>query len=315
MTEKETLQDNSSSIENPESSLKSETKPTSEGKSKLILEISSSTLDDVQVCGRKCFYRKVRRITPLQTKESLESGSLLHKMLEVYYNGLIKLGQGFPTEAIIVEAIDAGRHFGNELSLPVPEIEVTIKLFMDYCQYYSGDTWIPLEAEKPFARPLYEDENIQIIYRGKVDLIVMTSNGKRRIVDHKKRSRNVRVPRLANQAMGYCWALGEDGFYLNSVGSQKSLKLEDRMSRTLLSYNQDQLEEWRAESVYWAMTLHRYAESGYWPMQRVNCTLFNSVCDYEDICSKSPEAREIQIKMGYQVRERHELFSEPENPD
>ena len=60
----------------------------------------------------------------------------------------------------------------------------------------------------------------------------------------------------------------------------------------------DQIEEWLDDLTMWLVAAESYAKSNYWPKNDTACDKFGG-CKFRDICSKSPDVREIFLKSDF----------------
>lgn len=60
----------------------------------------------------------------------------------------------------------------------------------------------------------------------------------------------------------------------------------------------EQLEEWLQDLRYWLRQAEAYAIADYWPMNDTACDKFGG-CRFREICSKSPQVRNIYLKSNF----------------
>lgn len=262
---------------------------------------------------------------------SLEIGSLIHKVLEVYYKHKI---DGFPRAVAIGNALAAGQMyvigcahcagFTDSESKPTcghepdeypgmtntPEMNegftVGWRFALDTCEqyfeFYKGDAWIPLAAEEvkttTDGKPIYEDDEIRVYWKAKFDLIVDTNQDGIMSIDHKTFKQNRTKSTLSNQFSGHCVLLNSRKVLVNKIGLQSSFKnIADRLTRELVSYSADRLAEWRDEIVpYYAYKYIQFSESGYWPPNYSHCDNIYGPCVYKDVCEADRGMREEVLR-------------------
>ena len=61
-----------------------------------------------------------------------------------------------------------------------------------------------------------------------------------------------------------------------------------------------QIEEWLETIEYWILEAERYAERGYWPMNRTACNNYGG-CAFRRVCGRDESVREIIIEDEYEV--------------
>jgi hypothetical protein len=149
---------------------------------------------------------------------------------------------------------------------------------------------------------LFDSEAVQVIYEGRVDLVVDIPQLGLSIVDHKTSSRNYPVSSMSNQFKGYCKALGLGRIIINKVGFQKTLEREERFQRIVIGYNDDRLEEWRIKAIHRAFRLLHCLETDYWPQNETSCDKFNG-CAFQGVCTTTPALRQWKIDRDFIIRE------------
>lgn len=267
--------------------------------------ISGSSLNSIQLCAMRDHYENVLLLRPFNSNDAMEKGTLMHKVLEIYYK-FKKDSLPNPVDAAIL----GGRKLTVELELPIGESEEVIKHFIQYVEFYSNEGWDPLHVEESFSVLLYEDEKIRILYEGTIDLIAVNTQGIKLIVDHKTGSRNKIPLGLSNQFMGYCFSLEENLLIINKILFYKAeRKLEDKFRRYPISYSDRQLTEWKEQAINWGIyrwdLLKRKRENPDFqiPMNLTSCDKYGH-CLYAKICSSIPgDAREYTINTEYKVTE------------
>lgn len=276
------------------------------------LNIDSQTLNMIQMCARKTQYSFLYNLQPHEKEASLEKGDLMHKMLEVYYSMLLEngpdtssplwneliVGAGVrPMGDPISKGIDAGLYFASMMSIPSEVSDEVMDQFKAYCEYYQHDEWHPIAVEEVGSKILYEDENLQIQYSFKIDLVAE----KGRIVapfDHKTGSRRQEPSSLSNQFIGYCYALGTNTIIVNKIGFQKTLKPAERFQRYILTVDNDRIKEWEENSIYWALQYVQYWRDEFFPMNLTSCDKYAG-CIFRKVCETDAANREWKLKRDF----------------
>lgn len=275
-----------------------------------IYAFSASSLNTT-ACFRQYAYYK-RGLSPLIKKSSLEEGDLLHRLLESYYRQ--KVSNPAPEERLSPTDIiaDVSKRHRTDYDMGENEVQECYKQFTEYCIYYAGEGWNPLLVEAPFTRLFYEDEKYVLIFEGKIDLLVETAVNPKVIVDHKKVGRNGPPPYRTNQNLGYCWAFGTDKILINQVGFQKSLSMQERFVRPLLSYPEELILEWRDQTIQRMLQAVYFTElcgTDYnsYPYDLTSCDKFSG-CAYKSICDSTPASREWTIERKFKVNPKHDIY-------
>jgi len=273
----------------------------------------ATMLSSLMSCGRYHDIRFNQRMVSTRGKSnSMEVGNIIHKVLEVYYKHMIK---GFPRQTSIAQGLTAGQMYitgcaycasgmddnptcGHEKG-EYPGVENTPedndkfvvgwKFALDTCEqyfkFYENDSFIPLNAEHVKSEPVYEDEDIRIGWKAKFDLIVDTNQIGMVSIDHKTFKQRRDKSSLSNQFMGQCVLLNSRNVIVNKIGLQTTLKIGERLTREVVSYSADRLDEFINETLpYYAYKYIQFTESGYWPPDYTHCDTMFGPCPYKSVC-------------------------------
>jgi hypothetical protein len=281
--------------------------------------ISANSLNEMQSCWYKWHLYKQRYLQPLEKGKHLMQGSFLHQILEVHYNAIkdAQDKQISPDHVeIIAKATDKGRYFAAndpELQgLDANAVTEVIHQYVDYAMYYRNDNWRILAVEAPFVVELYriedseEREGIRILVEGKMDLMKESPEG-RDIVDHKAIWREDPPDEMPNQFNLYSCVSKLPNVIINQIGFQKSYSIKDRMSRHLLNFPESKVQEWKQDTIFWAIDLVRHIRENYYPKNRTSCHKYGD-CVYLPLCLTTPENREFKIKQLYKVMPKFDLM-------
>lgn len=269
-----------------------------------VVTLSASSLDRMQLCLRQYKFSSVDGWTPKVTGERIDMGSYMHLMLEKYYQARID-GKDRDVFEIIAEAHP---EFVGDSFLEPGKLDEVERLFIEYVGFWgSSDGWIPLYAEQPFTKVLFEDEKWVFVIQGKIDLVCKTPYHELLIVDHKLVGRNNPPPILSNQNMAYSWAFNTPNVMINRVGTQGSLKTKEKLTRVLRSYPAPLIEEWEDNILYWVKYLIFSIEHNHFPPNFTSCDKYSG-CFYRDVCSQIPKAREWKLGQKFQKRKKFELY-------
>jgi hypothetical protein len=291
----------------------------------------ATSLSSLMSCGRLHDIRFNHRLISTRGKSnSLEIGSLIHKILEVYYRHKI---DGFPRATAIGQAMAAGQlfiagcphcsNYKNEGEPPscghqaeeYPGMQNTpeqsekftvgwrfaLQTCEQYFEFYKNDSFIPLAAEEVRGEVIYEDDEIRVLWKAKFDLIIDTSDVGIMSTDHKTFKQRRDKTTLSNQFTGHCILLKARRVLVNKIGLQTSIKdIGERLTREIVPYSAARLHEWQAEIVpYYAYKYIQYAESGYWPPNYTHCDTMYGPCPYKQVCEGDPEMREEILRNEY----------------
>lgn len=313
--------------------------------------LDATLLTSIMTCGRFTDLRFNHQLVSNSGKSnSLEVGSIVHKVLEVYYKSLINhlskkdaIANGIIAGTLYVrgcehctdftpthhsiESTNEQEHVCNELCELKPKCghppneypgtkntppdstsepdRIGWKYALDTCEqyfeFYKGDHWIPLETEVVKREVLYEDDEIRIMWKAKLDLTVDTNQGIYS-VDHKTMKQRRDTLSLNNQFIGQCILMKTRVAYVNKIGWQTSLKPEKKFLRVGVNYSADRLMEWQSEILpYWAYQLLQYNETGYWTPNFTHCEGKYGNCIFKEVCESDRNLREDVLKNSFIV--------------
>jgi hypothetical protein len=292
--------------------------------------MDATMLSSLMSCARYHDIRFNHRLISGRGKSnSLEVGSLIHKVFEVYYQHKI---DGFSTPISIGQALTAGQLFitgcpycagftdpHNRPSCKhdpdeypglsnTPETNdgyiTGWRFALDRCQqyfdFYKNDSFIPLAVEEVRGQVIYEDDEIRVLWKAKFDLVIDTNQIGIVSMDHKTFKQKRSKTSLSNQFLGHCVLLGSRNVMVNKVGLQTSLKIEECLTREVIPYSQDRLTEWKDEIVpYYAYKYIQFSESGYWPPDYTHCDNMFGACAYKQVCESDRGMRAEVLRGNY----------------
>lgn len=273
--------------------------------------IDSQILTAFMECSEKYDLMFIQNLKSMEVVDPLVKGDVLHTGLEAYYRHLKKvLNENVVPERKIIH--EAGVEISvvemrakaalNGINLDLAE-EV-IKTTLEYFEFYKDDDLIPLEIEEPFIKEIYanEEEDLRILYAGKIDLIATSARyqWKPTPFDNKSTTRNSTPSSRSNQFFGYTDALDSNLLVINRIGFQKSLSAAERFKRLPVSYPPEYREKWRRETVVkWGRKLAWALDNQEFEENISSCDKFSG-CTFKKICeSITPEAREWVIQSQY----------------
>lgn len=171
----------------------------------------------------------------------------------------------------------------------------------EYHKFYQSDYWVTVDVETVRSKILYEDDEIRILFKSKLDWIVDTNQGIYP-ADHKTMKQNRDTLSINNQFMGQCRIMDTRNVFINKIGLQKSLKPEDKFKRTSISYSAARLMEWQSYVLpYWAKQLIVYNEQGHFPPNFNSCDGKYGKCAFYEACESDPDMREEVLRLNFYV--------------
>jgi len=293
--------------------------------------MDATLLSSLMSCGRYHDMRYNHNFISMKGKSnSLEVGTLIHKVLEVYYKHLIA---GFPRSTAIGNAMIAGQLFitGCPYCADINEAKPACKhepgeypgmqntpedndgrhkvgwrwamqTCDQYFDFYKNDSWVPLAAEQVKGEVLYEDDEIRVLWKAKFDLIIDTNQIGICSLDHKTFKQRRDKTTLSNQFSGQCLLLKSRNVIVNKIGLQTSLKIAERLTREPVSFSADRLLEWQSEILpYYAYKYVQYAESGYWPPDYTHCDTMYGPCAFKEVCEADRNMRVEILRTNFKV--------------
>lgn len=324
-------------------------------KKNIILDATLCTA--IMTCARFAELRFEKQLVQISGKSnSLEVGSIVHKVLEVYYKSVINgvkksdavgfaltagelyiKGCQFCTDFVPFHYEDGGHSFHegqsnhtcNEKCILKPQCghpineypgvrntppenqskpdRVGWKWALETCEqyfdYYKNDFWVPLEVETVKRDIVYEDDEIRVMWKAKLDLTCDTNQGIFS-VDHKTMKQRRDSSILNNQFKGQCLVMKTRQVIINKIGFQISLKDTEKFTRPIMSYSADVLNEFQSEIIpHTAYKLLEYSESGYYPPtgHGVNCESKFGMCVFNEVCEADRNLREQILKNNFVV--------------
>lgn len=267
--------------------------------------LDATMLSTIMSCPRLANFRFNQHLVGIKGKSgSLEMGSIVHTVLEYHYKAFI----AGATRAQAVElGMKAGRAYAGDSTkvsnTKVEDIELVFTTMEQYFDYYKNDFWIPLEVEKVKGKIVYEDDEISIAWKAKLDVLVDTNQGIFP-VDHKTMKQRRDTLSLNNQFMGQCIVTETNQVIINKIGFQTTLKANEKFTRPVISYNMDRLMEWQSEILpYYAKLMLMYQEAGYYPPNYTHCENKYGFCNFKDVCEAPPNLRSDELRSNFIVGE------------
>lgn len=301
------------------------------GKKNIILD--ATILSTLMSCPRLSDFKFNMNLQSINGKSnSLECGSIVHKFLEVYYGSIINgikksdaVGFAHAAAQLYITGCKFCTGFSATEEKPKPECGHKIddypgvfntppddegyiigwKRVLDTCQEYidfwRNDHWVPLEVENVRGKILYEDDEIRIMWKAKLDAVFDTNQGIYP-VDHKTMKQRRKSLKINNQFMGQCLIMGTNRMYKNEIGFQKTLKAEEKFTRPVMPYSSPVLIEWQSEILpYYGKLLLMYAETGYFPPNFTHCENKYGNCVFSGVCESTPDMREEELRIHFKV--------------
>jgi hypothetical protein len=192
----------------------------------------------------------------------------------------------------------------SKTELTQSQINNCLDAYNQYATKYQYETWQVLKdlnknpiVEKTFAKKLYEDDEVIILYTGVTDLII--NNGAIITpVDHKTfGSYGYDVATMSNQFFGYRWALNAKTLIVNRVGVKKNV---GKFERVVVSHSPEQIEEWKRDAIQDVLNHLEQMGRGWFRRNREACTMYGG-CRYKKLCEAQTEHRKYLTQVEYKT--------------
>lgn len=180
--------------------------------------------------------------------------------------------------------------------------EYVLQTCDEYQKFWINDFWVPLQVEHVKGAILYEDDEVRVLWKAKLDWIGDTTQGIFPM-DHKTMKQNRQSNANNNQFIGQCLVMGTRSVVINKIGFQKTLPAKEKFVRTMQSYSATRLMEWQSETLpFYAKLLLMYNEGGHFPPNFQQCEGKYGFCEYyKEVCNQDPGMRESQLKQFFMV--------------
>jgi hypothetical protein len=260
--------------------------------SKPIVAFDSQRLGTVQACPERYRLRFEENLDMATLGDGIRKGSLSHLLLASYYRR--KMENGNDSRDAGMWVIKNYQEVIKSVDYDISDIQADVlSMFAEYVRFYGPESWVPIGVEEPFSVPVYEDEELIILYEGLVDLRISIPGMKERPwVDHKTGSRRQYPDNLDNQFIGYSLALGETTGFVNAIEFKKD---PDKFHRSPLPFDATIKKAWLDSLVDTAREFLVYELTGHWPRRIRSCNADKFPCIFRDIC-KGDERTQKWVK-------------------
>jgi len=280
--------------------------------------MDSQILTAVQLCEEFLNLKHNHNLVPLSGPgKAIEKGLMLHEMLQPYYlakkvgkkrddaaQAALLAGQVFMTgcEFCIAGKCDFHKErpvLGLRNCEPDEGHEV-INTFLQYHEFWKNDSWTTIDVEKVKGKVIYEDEEISLLWKAKIDWLVDNEEGIFS-TDHKTMGRREEKLSLNNQFIGQCVVTDQTKMFENIIGFQKSLKPEEKFLRVPYNFSKERIAEWIIETAGYAYDLVNVQERGVFRHKFISCRRRYGDCIFRKVCEGEPSDRERLLQSQFMV--------------
>ena len=282
--------------------------------------MDSQVLTTLQICEVMLDLRFNHNLVPISGMgRPIEMGSMMHRMLEPYYLAkrkgknrndaaaiAIQYGNLVITgcEACIKKECKEHKdpYMGLQATSP-EESHYVMDTFLQYHEFWKNDSWTTLNVETVKGKVIYEDDELSLMWKAKIDWEVDNLEGIFS-VDHKTMSRREDTLSLNNQFIGQCVVTNQTKMFENKIGWQKTLKPNEKFERVALNYSKERIAEWIIETASYAYDLAALQEGKRYRHKFTSCSRKYGPCIFRKVCEGQPVDRERLLKEQFKVAER-----------
>lgn len=286
--------------------------------------IDNSGLEKLK-CPRAFEYSELHRLSPVAERAGANFGSTIHRGLETRYllRGTDAVDPA--TQMLINSAMNDWLQENPQPDMDFRNYDHACKMSEVYNKIYGKESFRILTSpatgkpiiEASFALPFGTVHNTPIYYCGKIDLGIEDHNGIWSF-DHKTAFQFGETwdkqMNMDGGQLGYCWALSQVtgrrpmGYIIDAIRVRRPSKKDEfsgaapidgtDFKRIPFPVTDDQLVEWREDTLELIANIFNYHASGKFPRHRWQCTNKYGACDFYDVCSTPREQRPMILNSG-----------------
>lgn len=306
------------------------------------LQISNSRQEGFNHCPRKYYWSHERALQIARGNSAMRYGRVWHSALDTYYSHVKKYGWNKPDPAGVSAETKAADEILRSWEEETPEhlefaddhrtIAHMAEALVLYFDSYREDENVlkVLQAEQKYEIPLImtpdeiekfpklKDE--KILLTGIIDLVA-SEHGHVWVYEHKTTgaylANIMHTNHRSTQIIGYYYAasalypdLCVQGVMVNVAhlsarklksGDWGTRKIEFRRAPEIFSTGD--LREWRYSLLETVNRILDYRKRNFWPMNMGSCYLYNSTCQYAELCEQTKIDLNSVITDNFETRE------------
>ena len=285
---------------------------------------SPSSLDTLQSCARKYYYKYVLGIEGDFEKPAPVFGRYFHDCAGRYRAALLR---GEPEDQAVDEAVSHALELGHGWEGDKTRNKFTLtRALIWYFEHYKNDDMKILELadgrpaiEVSFkiALPLISPDGEPYLLSGFIDGLVhtfgMNTVQEMKTTGYTLGDRYYEFFKNSNQVSAYTMAghvfFGDQiqGLMIDAVQTAVTMT---EFGRHFEKRSPARLEEWIQTTVWWIKQAERYVDEDNWPMNLSACNHYGGCPFRNDVCSQTPKMRtmeEFEIKRRTVIDHRLEL--------
>lgn len=287
------------------------------------LVVSPSQLETLKTCPRMWLYRYLHRRVKVGVFAARDGGKAFDAAMNLRYTtlGSAPVIAGGDIETQMKAAIDDG--FAGLDLLEEYRTPVLYKTVLDaYNKQWGREPFDVIGVQVPMAVPLGTVHNFQsrinVVLQGIPDMLVRLPDGNTYVWDSKTMNdwsdRKLVEWENNSQTKAYAWGFQElarlhpelglperiSGFMLNAIIIRKPsdstrVKLPRiEFRRPIFLYTQEQLEEWRIDTLAWIGMALQWVADDHFPQNEKSCANhYGKACPYLGVCTFPKRQREM----------------------